>query len=711
MKKKILLIVLATICIAASLCLLASCGLLGNLGDNGGTGGTGGGGGSGTGDDSQYEGKHWWLYLVDEDGKELTTFKYSLGRGASFLYDELLQHVPAHYMLQSLIFADGTELPIVHSTLMAYLDNHQPDTERQGAQVYTVVVRSKAITQSFDFYVEGELVYHYDLTYEQWQNFVMPEVPEKPDHVGYWDNDLKQHFVDTKIYAYYRETYTISTAADWVKLQQHPTANFRLMNDVNFLGTAIPSVAEFSGTLDGQGHEVFNFINQSTACANVYGLFAVNKGTIKDITFTGGVYTVTSTAPPKTSDRNRVGFLVGINNGTIENVIVDDTPVKITCTESTAKWQGELADVSTAPYAGVIAGLNEGVIENCTVTDSVVANLNTTMYVRRNIYVTATNKVWASYGLIAGGNMGKISHVTADGYLASTAERNEEVYDYGGYFNYVHYILRVGGVAGFNNEKGTVSDSLSNAQINADYVRSKTDVAGAIEVHNKFFGIVDIGGIIGCNSGQVERCITTDVAKLYSYADAETRMGGLVGTNDFGATLRASYSLAEMEVGNRNVPEGTNTPEATYVGGITGLNSGTFTCCYAIVSSVYGKQVEDDNGLLPFGNDQVYFGGLFGKADKNATITNSFAVITAEGLINNNVCGYYDELTIVLRSYVMVPDNADKYTQCDKVTACRSLAELMGNVQKLGYPAMGYNTVWLNAYPTLPNVGHLRGAL
>ena len=491
------------------------------------------------------------------------------------------------------------------------------------------------------------------------------------------------------LYAKFSDKYEIRSFEDWSLLQEHNDAYFELENDINFLGNEIPIVTEFKGILDGQGFKVTNFINLNPTAPNTYGLFLTNSGTIKNITFSSGVYTVTTIASPNLNTSNRVGLVAAINKGTFSNVTLDDISVKITCTESTEKWGTNLSNISTAPYAGVLCGVNEGEIEYCTITDSVNASINTKMYVIRDVHYSATIKTWASYGLFAGGNKGSIRHVTADGRLNSTAERREVRSTYGGHYEYVHYILRVGGVVGANLATGVISDSLSNANVNADFISAKSDVDGVIVVHNNFYGIVDIGGVVGVNAGQIERCVASKDALLHSYAEAETRIGGLVGTNDNGSTLRASYTKAQLAIGNRSATE------RTYCGGVVGLNSGAITHCYAIVDSLQ---------LLTFENTFVNLGGLFGYSNDTGTIVNSFAKIDVEGLYSNNVCGFYDKATVV-KCYVYLTKAATGFESCNDVTVCDTEGDLFAAITPMGYDVMGF-TLSDGEYPTLPNAGN-----
>ena len=679
MKKKYLLLALIIVFVLAVACLLAGCSFL--FGNGNGGGGDSGNGGGGSSNVVRY------LHFVDEQGQHMFYYQVDDRYNWWDLEMTLTNYVKDHYRIGKYRYLDDTRFSTI--TLIDDLASQTPDSTYQHYAAYTIVLTMVPVTHTVDYYADGEVVFHYELTYEQWQNMEIPSVPEKDDYIGEW-NKLPTEFEDTKVTAVYKFVYSIRTPDDWSLLSEHNDANFRLANDINFLGGAIPITSEFSGMLDGQGHKVTNFINQNPAAPNVYGLFATNSGTIKNITFSSGVYTVATVAPPNLNTTNRVGLIAGFNKGTLSNVTLDDVAVKITCYDSTEKWGTNLSNISTNSYAGVLCGLNEGAIDYCAVTDSVNAHINSKMYVNRDVHYTATIKTFTSFGLIVGANKGTVSHATAEGALNSSAERSERHSTYGDHYDYVHYVLRVGGVVGANLAAGVLSDCASNANVNADYISAKVDVDGAIVVHHQFFGIVDIGGIAGINLGQIERCVVTD-AVLHSYSEAETRMGGLVGTNDSGATLRASYSTAQMELGNYSATE------KTYCGSIVGQNSGAITYCYAIADSME---------LLVFQNEEVYFGGLFGLTNDTGTVVNSFAIIDLEGLYINSVCGLYTNATVT-RCYAYLTEKAADFAPCNDVTVCDTEANLLATINKLGFDAMGF-TLSADVYPTLPNVGNVQ---
>ncbi len=485
---------------------------------------------------------------------------------------------------------------------------------------------------------------------------------------------------DDTLYAKWSDKYDISSVTDWALLKEHSDAYFTIENDLNFLGEPIPVIEQFNGILDGQNHTVSNFINQNNTCPQTYGLFGTNNGTISNINFANGVYVATTSPCANTIT---VGFLSGINCGKIENVRVADTTIKITCKHSTSPLGIWLGSVEGKIFAGVLAGSNKGEIAYSTLTDTVNANMDTTMYAATG-YNLSDNyiRVWATYGLIAGDNDGQIDHVTVASTLSSTASRTESLPDgYSNYFRYVYFPLRVGGVVGSNQPKGTVNDSGVSAKLTVDH---------AVSARRTFLGLLDIGGVSGVNSGKINCCQVDKNVTINAYANAETRVGGNSGTNDGDGMVKSSYTYASFAVGNRS-----NT-EKTYWGGIVGLNDAAITYCYAVIDSM---------GTNPFGlSEAVNVGGLLGKGTTSSSVLNSFVTIVSnvpQANIVAAVVGTHDGATI-MNCYTYLTPKANGFDASSEATKCDTEADLLTEIAKLGYENMGFSITG-NEYPVLPN--------
>lgn len=496
------------------------------------------------------------------------------------------------------------------------------------------------------------------------------------------------------LYAKWLDRYSLSSVSDWSLLSERPETYFVIANDLDFQGEAIPVISDFNGVLDGQGHKIFNFINLNNNCDSTYGLFAKNSGAIRNIVFDDGIFTATTNNEIK--DKN-VGFLCGINKGSIENVCVSETTVKIVGVHSTEPMGVWAGNTETYLNAGIIAGNNQGTISYSTVENTVKADMNTTMY-SRTAYRYDDNfiRTWASYGLIAGINSGTISSVTSSASVATTATLQEELGDYlSKYYAYTYYPLRMGGITGANNAAGIISNALSNAKVTSKFTLTSK---------RNYGGIVDIGGISGFNAGQIMQCIASNDCSLDAYANADTRMGGICGTSEGNGVIKSSYSRTKFTIGNANTQT-----EKTYLGGIVGLNCAAVSYSYAIVDNV---GLNAFNGQSYQGYVNGYFGGMFGYGNELSSIVHCFGVVDAD--LSQSPMAYKSKQGAVVdgtvvKCFVFITANTSGLTATDdnQSTVCDTKENLIEKIQNDGYKNMGY-TLNPNDYPTLLSVGHTK---
>lgn len=241
--------------------------------------------------------------------------------------------------------------------------------------------------------------------------------------------------------------------------------------------------------------------------------------------------------------------------------------------------------------AGAVAGVNNGTISNVTAFGNVVDVQNTSN--------------GASYaGGIAGTNSGTIDNASAIG----TATQSSTTTATGEH-------AAAGGIAGLNDEKGTISNSTSNSAVNAS--------AG---------NATALGGAAGVNAGTLTNVdslgVTTGIYKVEGektkYSD---NVGGIAGINQAGGTVENVY--------NESIVSGRDN-----VGGILGVNNGTSVSNVANASSVTGEAGANDisehvGGLVGANEGSItngrnngeitgnnYVGGLVGANGKDSTLTN-----------------------------------------------------------------------------------------
>lgn len=199
-------------------------------------------------------------------------------------------------------------------------------------------------------------------------------------------------------------------------------------------------------------------------------------------------------------------------------------------------------------------------------------------------------------GGLFGKNSGKISN--------STLTNNGTVYGGG----------TVGGLIGEN--KGKISHS---SLINS------TD--------GEVIGIQNVGGLIGVNSGDITGGRTdaegNDVGyykyQIYNNGTITvegngTNIGGLIGTNEAGATVTAGYNTGVIHAdGSSNV------------GGIAGTNEGTLDQVF--------NTVMDADGTAGNITGSTNVGGIAGTNTKNGTISNAYNTTAIAGTVSGAIAG------------------------------------------------------------------------
>lgn len=145
-------------------------------------------------------------------------------------------------------------------------------------------------------------------------------------------------------------------------LASDPYANYVLTSDLNMKGYRLVGMKEFYGTLDGNGHVIYNTLLDESSLVKVDGngvynptFIMYNYGTIKNIGFKLDKLT-----------RARGGRPRGIaytNYGTVENVYLDVTFVEEQLTASDITYY----------TTGALVGYNEGTVKNALVNVNLAA--------------------------------------------------------------------------------------------------------------------------------------------------------------------------------------------------------------------------------------------------------------------------------------------------------------------------------------------------
>lgn len=222
------------------------------------------------------------------------------------------------------------------------------------------------------------------------------------------------------------DPYVLTTVAELQAIQDEPDAYYELGSDINASGTGFQPISGFSGTLDGKGYEVTDLTIDTSN--DEVGLFATiqSSGTVKAVRLVGATVTGSGT----------VGTLAGTNLGTVEDVGATETTV-----------HGDSNKV------GGLVGQNEG-----TVTLSFAAG-------------TVESTYTASSGSV-GGLVGRHASGEISESLATTAVEAPDAGDVGGLVGHSYALVQdsyatgdvlgdqvVGGLVGEND--GTVERSFA----------------------------------------------------------------------------------------------------------------------------------------------------------------------------------------------------------------------------------------------------------
>ncbi|MCM1489588.1 MAG: T9SS type A sorting domain-containing protein [Muribaculum sp.] len=79
------------------------------------------------------------------------------------------------------------------------------------------------------------------------------------------------------------DPYLVATAGDWMQICNAPSAHYKLTADIDCASVSLPSVDEFTGSIDGNGHTVSNIFIYSTGKTALFS--DCTNATIKNINF------------------------------------------------------------------------------------------------------------------------------------------------------------------------------------------------------------------------------------------------------------------------------------------------------------------------------------------------------------------------------------------------------------------------------------------
>ena len=326
----------------------------------------------------------------------------------------------------------------------------------------------------------------------------------------------------------YREIYTID---DWLQINNSPTENYKIMNDLDFRnsGSEICVTNTYTGTLDGNGHtlnnitltksgtffgtvtgkienlNVENFKIQNAGSYFVGFISQLQKGTVDRLNFSNVEITATGNG-----DMHIGTISSGSQSGHIENCTVNN--LKITSTVSARSRNA----------GGIISSMtNEQAftLKNCYVQDFEII-------IKNVINETCIGGVMAN---LSGG--GSIQNCYAIGKIDTDAEN-------------------VGGVVGKSFGEGVIEKCYSEV----DITTSGKAVGGIIgNVYWTPATVTDniaIGDIYSTAQDTLSRAIGTNIDNMDNYAYENQKLNGYIEMESLGANLLSHEQILDSKTYN-----------------------------------------------------------------------------------------------------------------------------------------------------------------
>jgi len=449
-------------------------------------------------------------------------------------------------------------------------------------------------------------------------------------HIGSADASTPDYTMNGTKYMYK----LVSTAGDLQNINNDPTANYMLADDIDASGiqkfTPIGMTAEngFTGKFDGLGYtikglqiDVRQLNGDSGDASNTQVLYngAVSKvglfsslgaeAVVENVGLLDGSVSVTFGGDSTTANAYTVnaGSLAGVNAGTIRNVYSTNTVTVQTTERGMFYSREEGKDIKG--YVGGLVGENQGTISKAYTTGAVTGSLSGEMLsVRRN-----------AIALYVGG-------------LAGTNS---------------------GGIAQAYHGTGTVSASL-NARMD---VSSYSDQSG-----------IYAGGLVGSNAGALTNIYNTGAVSgsissdmLIDMMEGSLHAGGIVGMQSSNGTLTSSYNTGAVSGSIKARDMIFMSGGSLLAGGIAGQAAGQITGAYntgevttaAAANDMVNVGTNNHSDISGGGNGTLTnTGRLEAEQAKAATSYTGFN-LTADGADKNAAWRIYEGTTMPLLTAFM----------------------------------------------------------
>lgn len=279
---------------------------------------------------------------------------------------------------------------------------------------------------------------------------------------------------------------------------------FTFENDINMEGATLIPAATFTGTLDGQGHKLYNFVIESDK--NAAGIILNNTGLVKNLNV--------GTADGKTWDKvSTIKFKDGIS-GTAAGVIATNSGLVGGINNfATIEFNADsAADYADAAVGGIVGNIGT---ENAQIIDC--NNYGTILY-------TGTQGARSSMGGILGfnGQAGPAVENCANYGAISKATANAKEF-------------AMAGVVGRSNDAMIIKGCTNAAPVSYE----STDKPGSY---------IHIAGVVGAAYKNCQILDCTNKGAISSVILQVNRIGGIAGTMNTGGLIRECRNDGQVTI-------------------------------------------------------------------------------------------------------------------------------------------------------------------
>ena len=378
-------------------------------------------------------------------------------------------------------------------------------------------------------YIDGDTVTEIDCVYgDSFEDTVLENCASSV-FKGWYSQDGQTKYDNSltitsnlTVYAKWDTVHEIDSVEDFLHIWEEPAQSYRLTANLNLRGEIISEMPKFTGYLDGNGFTIKNFSVSATTLYDYQGLIRVNEGTISNLTIADYTFSINVANASGALYDGAVGGIVGLNKGRIENLTVKSSAFNNAIDISMPKGQRD----DEYLHLGAIVGKNVGTIANL----STEFSYNLVSDLHNGAFGTAgdscNNSVFFNIGRICGLNKGEIISVIDSGDVSVDLELGASQFR-------LYAYAYVGGAVG--NNQGKFTKSSTNCKI--IYSRDSSDSIITYEY-------TSIGGFAGLNYGEITECYSSSAINGSSHNSYYA--GGFVAQNLTTGKISSCYTTTDI---------------------------------------------------------------------------------------------------------------------------------------------------------------------